>query len=720
MTLAEVIALINSDIVPNGNNEITANVLRPILIEMLQQPNDLIGELDELNTIENDTLVKAINSINNALSDVDGLTILSGQGDPNGQSFPSLSIADLYSEIDGLGSPLALWIYDGTKFIRFSDKYLSYEIPQTLTPIEQQTARNNIGALDVKMAELSSDLTESEKAIIRQKLSATSLEDLNGLLENPTYDSDTHIFTMDIVGGGTFSIDFPIEALITNVDLDDDNNLVITFEDGSEVLVPLNTLLVGVVKMVNGKNPNSQGVVTVNIVDIPNLQDELDNKANVNGDNLTNIGTWQSNLNVITTNTNQTGLSGSKTTSGIWSFNSNNAVPLRVENDNTSNISIRYGLGDTYWYAGLANSNVYAIGNTNSLLSSISNRLFWIDNNGRVFSRNGFSKVGSTDDDVLLGGGGHIPVSDFALAGSLDNYVTVNSSQNITAPKTFTVAPIVPSGMLNGHTVNLGQLNTILDDYLTEVSWGDVSGKPTSFPPSAHTHPISDITNLQGELDNKANTDGTNTIGGDWTIDSLTNNDVGSYVTTDVFTNATIGIPSTDALGSTIGMLLMKDGKPIVIAENSDTNWDGYIYRYGTPLSGYPSNQQNGNYLIESKHRFRLYEITAPDSTSGGDGLLTVQPFNGIEHSFYRVTISSVNLLEIDIKPPTFDEITGFAIARNAIGQKCTVAVSGSMTGVKFTSVSGADFTNNWNKGVFTFYWTGTDWMFGGYSPIEP
>lgn len=173
MTLAEVIALINSDIVPNGNNEITANVLRPILIEMLQQPNDLIGELDELNTDENDTLVKAINSVNNALSDVDGLTILSGQGDPNQQSFPSLSIADLYSEIDGLGSPLALWIYDGTKFIRFSDKYLSYEIPQALTVIEQQTARNNISALDVKMSELSNDLTANEKEIIKSKLGIT-------------------------------------------------------------------------------------------------------------------------------------------------------------------------------------------------------------------------------------------------------------------------------------------------------------------------------------------------------------------------------------------------------------------------------------------------------------------------------------------------------------------------------------------------------------------
>lgn len=126
-----------------------------------------------------------------------------------------------------------------------------------------------------------------------------------------------------------------------------------------------------------------------------------------------------------------------------------------------------------------------------------------------------------------------------SLNTQLENYVTVNSSQSITGTKTFTVAPIVPNGTLNGHTVNLGQLNDAIADidltgyatetwvtsqgYLTSVSWSDVSEKPTSFPPSAHTHsasdinsgtfavaripnlPISKITNLQGELDNKAN-----------------------------------------------------------------------------------------------------------------------------------------------------------------------------------------------------------------------
>ena len=36
--------------------------------------------------------------------------------------------------------------------------------------------------------------------------------------------------------------------------------------------------------------------------------------------------------------------------------------------------------------------------------------------------------------------------------------------------------------------------------YLKSVSWGEITGKPSTFPPSAHTHAISDITNLQFEL----------------------------------------------------------------------------------------------------------------------------------------------------------------------------------------------------------------------------
>ncbi len=41
---------------------------------------------------------------------------------------------------------------------------------------------------------------------------------------------------------------------------------------------------------------------------------------------------------------------------------------------------------------------------------------------------------------------------------------------------------------------------------LAAITWTDISGKPTTFPPSSHTHAIADVTNLQTSLDGKAAT----------------------------------------------------------------------------------------------------------------------------------------------------------------------------------------------------------------------
>lgn len=627
-------------------------------------------------------------------------------------------------------------------------------VEQPLQESEKQTARNNISALDVKMSGLSGGLTASEKSVIQDKLGIEDT-DLTGLLANPTYDSDTHIFTMDVIGGSQFQIDFPIEALITNVDLDDDNNLVITFEDGSSVLVPLNTLLVGVVKTVNGKNPNSQGVVTINIADIPDLQDELDNKADVSdipndylplsGGTMTGNINWNSiNIGLTYNDTNRLRFSDSITVLSSNQTGTGFGIYLRPRGDNTSvgQVAIggdgqintqnhgnssqwfeAYGWGDyssdkNLWkYVRIltANDNLndlrdIGIYQTSATASATPANNYPVQAAGilRVYSSGTMTTTHIIQEYTRYNGNRTVfkryyyngtwsswsefwdsdsfnpaqYVQQSALNTQLNNYATKSGTQTFTGQNTFAVAPIVPNGTLNGHTVNLGQLNNAIA--------------------------------------NKANTDGSNTTGGTWNIDALANNDVGNYVSNRVFSNATIGIPSTNALGSATGVLLMGHGSPIAIAENENTDWDGYLYRAGTPKPGYPGNQQKGNYLIESKHRFRLHTITAPDSTSGDVGFLQINPFNAIEHNYFRVTISSVKFLNITIKEPYNDEITDSAINRNAIGQKCTVAVSGGLTGVKFTNVAGMILTSYWNKGVFEFYWTGTGWIFGGYSPIEP
>jgi hypothetical protein len=87
------------------------------------------------------------------------------------------------------------------------------------------------------------------------------------------------------------------------------------------------------------------------------------------------------------------------------------------------------------------------------------------------------------------------------LQGELDG--KVDDSQVLTD---------VPAGAVFTDTTynNLNQLGT--------RSYLDLQNIPTTFAPSAHNHPISDITNLQTTLDGKVNLEGANTLTGNLTL----------------------------------------------------------------------------------------------------------------------------------------------------------------------------------------------------------
>lgn len=147
MTLAQVLQLINSNVIPNNNNEITANVLRPILVEMLHQPNELIGLLSDLNTSDNSNIVAAINEIKDQVDQMNNIGIYQGVGNPNLNTSLNPNVADFYSEVDLNGDPVDLWIYNGAQWVSVNNSNnVSYN-PQTPTPLEQQTARDNIDAV---------------------------------------------------------------------------------------------------------------------------------------------------------------------------------------------------------------------------------------------------------------------------------------------------------------------------------------------------------------------------------------------------------------------------------------------------------------------------------------------------------------------------------------------------------------------------------------------
>ncbi len=142
-----------------------------------------------------------------------------------------------------------------------------------------------LNALDLSKANTKLDnvptLSSAEGTTFRAKVGAVGADVVNGYAYDVQYTSGTHIITVKRRNAADIVIDLPIEALISNVALNANNDLVFTFESGSTVTVPMSTLLVGVVKSVNGKTPNSSGAVSLTIADIPTLQASLDARADI-------------------------------------------------------------------------------------------------------------------------------------------------------------------------------------------------------------------------------------------------------------------------------------------------------------------------------------------------------------------------------------------------------------------------------------------------------
>ncbi|MPX52150.1 hypothetical protein, partial [Moraxella catarrhalis] len=78
------------------------------------------------------------------------------------------------------------------------------------------------------------------------------------------------------------------------------------------------------------------------------------------------------------------------------------------------------------------------------------------------------------------------------LNNKLNSNASARSAQKLTTPR-----------RINGIAFD-GTQDITLPTPTANVSWSAISNKPTNFTPSSHRHAISDITNLQRELDNKA------------------------------------------------------------------------------------------------------------------------------------------------------------------------------------------------------------------------
>lgn len=113
---ATVINQINTFIVANGNNDITANVLNPILKIITGFANNHMGDLDNLTTDETDTLVDAINSLKQNINDIVGNSVQLhvGNANPNYEPPSTYNYGDFYMQLSPLDNePIQLWQFNG-------------------------------------------------------------------------------------------------------------------------------------------------------------------------------------------------------------------------------------------------------------------------------------------------------------------------------------------------------------------------------------------------------------------------------------------------------------------------------------------------------------------------------------------------------------------------------------------------------------------------------
>lgn len=224
MTEAAILTLINTYIVSNGANEITADILRPILIAMLEQPNDKVGELADLDTTDKDNIVDAINEILSATGN--GFGVHSGTADPNVTPPGSFSIGDWY-----IRNGASLYQYNGDTWVLLNSAgtVVTDDVEFPGAPLSNIPASTNddlttiIENIDTALGNRYTK-TEADAAFVDADdlIDSTEIDSGNKLLVFKDV-SDATLFTQDIT-------EFVSQAVTIEVD---SGNVQIKDADGS-------------------------------------------------------------------------------------------------------------------------------------------------------------------------------------------------------------------------------------------------------------------------------------------------------------------------------------------------------------------------------------------------------------------------------------------------------------------------------------------------------
>jgi hypothetical protein len=144
------------------------------------------------------------------------------------------------------------------------------------------------------------------------------------------------------------------------------------------------------------------------------------------------------------------------------------------------------------------------------------------------------------------------------------------------------------------------------------VAWVDVTGKPSTFPPSTHTHVIGDVTGLQTALDAKAAASHTHAIG-----------DVTGLQTA---LDGKAATSHSHVIGDVTGLQTALDGK----AATSHTHAIGDVTNLQTNLDAkapliITANRQTASYTLVITDAYKIVEMNVASANN-----LTVPPNSSV------------------------------------------------------------------------------------------
>ncbi|KAA5532808.1 hypothetical protein [Paenimyroides baculatum] len=122
------------------------------------------------------------------------------------------------------------------------------------------------------------NLSASQKLQALVNIGALASGAIDSLVSNISFDAETSTLTVQQHNGSSVNYQLINNQGVSNVALDNNNDLVVDFLNGNNTIVPIHNLFSGFIKKINGKEGTE---ITIGIDDVANLTEELNSRVPV-------------------------------------------------------------------------------------------------------------------------------------------------------------------------------------------------------------------------------------------------------------------------------------------------------------------------------------------------------------------------------------------------------------------------------------------------------